>query len=364
MIAPLLEVEGVKKWFPVRGGLLRASALRVRAVDGVSFNIRRGEVLGLVGESGCGKSTLARVIMQLLPPTAGTVRFEGVEIDNVRGAAQRAIRKRMQMVFQDPYSSLNPRLTVGAALREVLHVHDVLPRGEIGGRISELLRMVGLNDFHARRYPHEFSSGQRQRIGIARALAVGPLFLVCDEPVSALDVSIQAQILNLLADLREALALTYLFISHDLAVVRHVADRIAVMYLGRLVELGEAEEVIHAPRHPYTRALLASAPVADPDAVRVRPALGTDVPSPVNLPEGCTFHTRCPEAFAECRRVIPDFADLHDGHRVSCLRYDACWPSGVTRSADSNHAAAGEQAAAGGHAAAGDHFVTVSERDV
>ncbi|MDX9758890.1 MAG: ABC transporter ATP-binding protein [Bacteroidota bacterium] len=332
--SPLLEVDGVKKWFPVRGGPLRASTPQVRAVDGVRFCIQRGEVLGLVGESGCGKSTLARVIMQLLPLTAGTVRFEGKDISTVRGAAQCAIRKRMQMVFQDPYSSLNPRLTVGAALREVLHVHEIVPRAEIGGRISALLQMVGLNDFHARRYPHEFSSGQRQRIGIARALAVEPLFLVCDEPVSALDVSIQAQILNLLSDLREALSLTYLFISHDLAVVRHVADRIAVMYLGRLVELGDTEAIIRAPRHPYTRALLASAPIADPDVVRVRPMLGTDVPSPVNLPDGCTFHTRCPEAFADCKRVVPDFAEVADGHRVSCLLHDACWPDGATRDPD------------------------------
>jgi oligopeptide/dipeptide ABC transporter ATP-binding protein len=243
----------------------------------------------------------------------------------------RTLRKKMQMVFQDPFSSLNPRMTVGSALSEVLHVHNVLPRAEAAERISSLLNMVGLSDFHARRYPHEFSSGQRQRIGIARALAVEPLFLVCDEPVSALDVSIQAQILNLLADLREALDLTYLFISHDLSVVRHISDRIAVMYLGRLVELGPVEDVIASPRHPYSRALLASAPVADPDFVRVRPPLGSDAPGPIDIPEGCAFHTRCSEVFADCRHVKPRMASETNGHQVSCLKYDASWPSETPR---------------------------------
>ena len=333
MNSPLLEVEGLKKWFPVRSGMLRAAKSHVRAVDGVSFCIRRGEVLGLVGESGCGKSTLGRVILQLQPPTEGKVLFEGEDITRIHKKQMRTLRKKMQIVFQDPYSSLNPRMTVGSALREVLHVHDLLPRVQAEERISELLRMVGLNDFHARRYPHEFSSGQRQRIGIARALAVQPLFIVCDEPVSALDVSIQAQILNLLADLREALDLTYLFISHDLAVVRHVADRIAVMYLGRLVELGSVEGMIAAPLHPYTSALLASAPVADPDVVRERPPLGSDVPSPVNIPDGCTFHTRCPEAFADCRRVVPLLAEHRREHLVSCLKYKVCWPEGEAQAA-------------------------------
>jgi oligopeptide transport system ATP-binding protein len=326
---PLLEVENLKKWFPMRSGLLRTTVQHVRAVDGVSFHIDKGEVLGLVGESGCGKSTLGRVLLQLIPPTEGSVIFQGQDITRIGSREMRSLRKKMQMVFQDPYSSLNPRMTVGSALREVLHVHDVLPRTELAERISHLLNMVGLNDFHARRYPHEFSSGQRQRIGIARALAVDPQFLVCDEPVSALDVSIQAQILNLLADLREALDLTYLFISHDLSVVRHISDRIAVMYLGRLVELGPVEDVITSPRHPYSRALLASAPVADPDFIRVRPPLGSDVPSPVNIPEGCSFHTRCSEAFADCRHVTPRMASEANGHQVSCLKYDASWPPGT-----------------------------------
>jgi oligopeptide transport system ATP-binding protein len=323
---PLIEVEGLRKWFPVRSGLLRTARQHVRAVDGVSLCIRRGEVLGLVGESGCGKSTLGRVILQLLPQTDGRVLFEGRDTSRISKQQMRELRKQMQIVFQDPYSSLNPRLTVGSALREVLLVHNVIPRSEVGDRISGLLRMVGLNDFHARRYPHEFSSGQRQRIGIARALAVEPLFLVCDEPVSALDVSIQAQILNLLADLREALDLTYLFITHDLAVVRHVADRIAVMYLGQIVEIGPVASVSSSPKHPYARALLAAAPVVDPDRVRTQPMLGSDVPSPIDIPDGCAFHTRCPEAFADCRAVTPiPWTDTND-HRVSCLKYPDCWP--------------------------------------
>ena len=327
----LLEARKIRKWFPVRGGILRRARSHVHAVDDVSFCIRRGEVLGLVGESGCGKSTLGRVLLQIVPATDGTVLFENEDITRIGRIRLRELRKHMQIVFQDPFSSLNPRLTVGSALREVLLVHGIVPRSEVGSRIAELLRMVGLNDFHARRYPHEFSSGQRQRIGIARALAVEPSFLVCDEPVSALDVSIQAQILNLLSDLRAALDLTYLFISHDLAVVRHIADRIAVMYLGRLVELGPVEAVMADALHPYTRTPLASAPVPDPDHVRVRPPLGTEVPSPIDIPSGCPFHTRCPEVFAECRTVVPLFAEARDGHLVSCLKYDICRPASVPR---------------------------------
>ncbi|MFZ1731507.1 MAG: oligopeptide/dipeptide ABC transporter ATP-binding protein [Bacteroidota bacterium] len=331
MTSALLEVENLKKWFPVRTGLLRGTRHLVRAVDGVSFKINKGEVLGLVGESGCGKSTLGRVLLQLLPPTDGRVYFQQQDITRISKQEMRILRKKMQIVFQDPYSSLNPRMTVGSALHEVLHVHKLLPPAEEAERISSLLNMVGLNDFHARRYPHEFSSGQRQRIGIARALAVEPLFLVCDEPVSALDVSIQAQILNLLADIREALDLTYLFISHDLSVVRHISDRIAVMYLGRLVELGPVEDVVASPMHPYSKALMASAPVADPDFVRNRPPLNSDVPSPVNIPDGCAFHTRCSEAFADCRHVIPRMASDANGHQVSCLKYDASWPPETSR---------------------------------
>ncbi|MBR9978959.1 MAG: ABC transporter ATP-binding protein [Bacteroidetes bacterium] len=327
----LLKVEHLRKWFPIRRGFFRSSIHYVRAVDDVSFRIRRGEVLGLVGESGCGKSTLGRVVLQLLTPTEGHVLFRGENITHIGKQEMRRLRKEMQMVFQDPFSSLNPRMTVGSALREVLHVHHIVPSKQIPDRINELLRMVGLNDFHARRYPHEFSSGQRQRIGIARALAVEPIFLVCDEPVSALDVSIQAQILNLLADLREALNLTYLFISHDLSVVRHVSNRIAVMYLGRLVEIGPVDQVINAPRHPYTRALLASVPIPDPGQVRIRPPLGSDVPSPADVPSGCAFHTRCPEAFAECRTVRPLLAAESEGHNVSCLKYPNSWDTAIAR---------------------------------
>lgn len=326
MNASLVEVRDVKKWFPVNTGVFGRVTQYVRAVDGVSFRIRKGEVLGLVGESGCGKSTLGRVILHLLPPTSGSVLFEGRDIVHLNRSELRRLRRHMQMVFQDPFSSLNPRVTVGSTLREVLHVHDIVPKEEMGSKINALLRMVGLNDFHARRYPHEFSSGQRQRIGIARALALEPRFLVCDEPVSALDVSIQAQILNLLAELRDALDLTYLFISHDLSVVRHISDRIAVMYLGRLVEIGDVEAVHRNPLHPYSRVLLAAAPVPDPDRRRTHPSIGSEVPRPVSIPDGCPFHTRCPDAFEDCRHVTPVLATHREQHAVSCLKYDSSWP--------------------------------------
>jgi len=324
--APLVEVRDVKKWFPVNSGFFGRATEFVRAVNGVTFCIRRGEVLGLVGESGCGKSTLGRVILHLLTPTSGNVLFEGRDVVHLSRSDLRGMRRHMQMVFQDPFSSLNPRMTVGSTLREVLHVHDIVPKEEMGDKINALLRMVGLNDFHARRYPHEFSSGQRQRIGIARALALEPRFLVCDEPVSALDVSIQAQILNLLAELREALDLTYLFISHDLSVVRHISDRIAVMYLGRLVEIGDVEAVHRDPLHPYSRALMAAAPVPDPEQKRSPSTIGCEVPSPVNIPTGCPFHTRCPDVFEDCRHVTPVLAEYREQHAVSCLKYDPCWP--------------------------------------
>ncbi len=327
MSLPLVEVNELKKWFPTRSSLFSRSVQHVRAVDGVSFRIQRGEVVGLVGESGCGKSTLGRLILHLLHPTAGSVRFDGRDIVDLRRRDLRLLRKSMQMIFQDPYSSLNPRMTVGSALREVLHVHELATRATMKARIDELLSMVGLNSFHARRYPHEFSSGQRQRIGIARALAVEPRFLVCDEPVSALDVSIQAQILNLLQDLREALDLTYLFISHDLAVIRHIADRIAVMYLGRIVEIGAVEDVLHEPRHPYTEALLAAAPVPDPEHARKASRIGCDVPSPMNVPPGCPFHTRCPEMFSDCRQIVPRLGNLPDGRRVACLKFAESYPA-------------------------------------
>jgi peptide/nickel transport system ATP-binding protein len=331
--APLVDIRDLKKWFPVRRGLFSRSLGFIRAVDGVTFSIARGEVLGLVGESGCGKSTLGRLILHLQTPTDGVVYMDGVDVTRIPRRDLKRFRQRAQLVFQDPYSSLNPRLTVGSALREVLQVHDIVPKTEVNERVGALLRMVGLNEFHARRYPHEFSSGQRQRIGIARALAVGPSFLVCDEPVSALDVSIQAQILNLLTDLRTQLHLTYLFISHDLTVVQHVSDRIAIMYLGRIVEIGPTDDIINRPLHPYTQVLLASIPIADPTILRKPPELKRELPNPLHLPSGCSFHTRCPQATEHCRRVTPELRADSRGHEVSCLLYDASWPEGSSRPA-------------------------------
>ncbi len=325
--ATLVDVRDLKKWYPVRRGLFSRSLGHIRAVDGVTFTIRRGEVLGLVGESGCGKSTLGRLILHLQSPTAGVVYFDGVDVTRTPKRDLRRFRQRAQLVFQDPYSSLNPRLTVGSALREVLLVHNIVQKNEVGEKVGALLRMVGMNDFHARRYPHEFSSGQRQRIGIARALALGPSFLVCDEPVSALDVSIQAQILNLLSDLRAQLQLTYLFISHDLTVVQHMSDRIAIMYLGRIVEIGPVDKIMDNPRHPYTQVLLASVPIADPEVLRKPPELRHELPNPLQMPSGCTFHTRCPQATEQCRRYVPELRPLETGHEVSCLLYKCSWPS-------------------------------------
>mgnify|MGYP002349880774 CR=1 FL=1 len=316
---PLIETRVLRKWYPVRGSLCSRVRGHVRAVDDVSLGIRRGEVLGLVGESGCGKSTLGRLMLRLLQPTSGRVLFDGLDVEQIVAQDVLGFRRRAQIVFQDPYSSLNPRLTVGSMLREVLHVHGIAPRQDIPERIAILLRMVGLNDFHARRYPHEFSGGQRQRIGIARALAVDPVFLVCDEPVSALDVSIQAQILNLLTELQQQLTLTYLFISHDLSVVQHVSHRIAIMYLGRIVELGEVDRVMNHPLHPYTRMLLDAAPVADPRAVRKKPPIVQDMLHPLDLPAGCSFRPRCSSARPECATYAPSLVSLHDAHAVSCF---------------------------------------------
>lgn len=326
---PILDVQRVTKWFPVRRGVFRMLLGYVQAVTSVSFTMQKGEILGLVGESGCGKSTLARIILHLQKTTAGRVLFEGKDWSEASRKELKAFRRQMQIVFQDPYSSLNPRMSVGAMLREVQSVHDIVPPEEIPARTELLLNVVGLNTFHANRYPHEFSSGQRQRIGIARALAVRPRFIVCDEPVSALDVSIQAQIINLLMDLQQKYELTYLFISHDLSVVRHISDRIAVMYLGRIVEIGPADEVTSQPLHPYTQALIASAPVPDPRRSIARVELKGEVPSPISVPPGCPFHTRCPQVFADCLHVTPQLNTVVDDHSVSCLLYEESWPKEI-----------------------------------
>ena len=321
MTAPLLEVEGLAKLYPIRrGAIISREVGAVRAVDGISFSLGRGETLALVGESGCGKSTTARLVLRLIEPTAGSVRFEGEDITRLDGLALRKLRRRMQIVFQDPFASLNPRMTVGAILEEPLLVHRVGDRASRQARVAELLSLVGLAPYQAARYPHEFSGGQRQRIGIARALAVEPALIVCDEPVSALDVSIQAQVVNLLKDLQARLGLSYLFIAHDLAVVKHVADRVAVMYLGRIVEIGTRAQVFADPRHPYTRVLLAAIPRPDPHRARAVQVAGGDVPSPANVPPGCRFHTRCSFVIDRCRVEDPALHPLAIGHAVACHR--------------------------------------------
>ncbi len=325
---PLLEVQGLRVHFPLRGSpgaVLRGQREVLRAVDGVSFVLQRGETLGLVGESGCGKSSMGRAILQLQRPTAGRVVLQGQELTHLHGEALRRMRRSMQMVFQDPYASLNPRMTIGETIGEVLQVHR-LRRGRVATaqRVQELLELVGLNASLINRAPHEFSGGQRQRIGIARALAAEPLFVVCDEPVSALDVSIQAQIMTLLQTLQTHLGLTYLFIAHDLSIVRHISDRVAVMYLGKLVELAPAETLYHTPMHPYTWALLSAIPIPDPQVERQRQRiiLAGDVPNPLHPPSGCAFHTRCPVAIEHCMVEEPPFAEVAPGHRVACWRAD------------------------------------------
>jgi oligopeptide/dipeptide ABC transporter ATP-binding protein len=325
----LLEVRGLVKHFPIRKGLFARQVGAVRAVDGVSFWVREGRTLGLVGESGSGKTTTGRTLLRLIEPTAGVARFEGENIFDLDAGELRRLRRRAQIVFQDPFGSLNPRMTVGDMLREVLAVHD-LARGQAAeARVRELLEVVGLSPRHSDRYPHEFSGGQRQRIGIARALSVEPRFIVCDEPVSALDVSVQAQVLNLLQDLQQQLSLTYLFIAHDLSVVEHVSDWIAVMYLGRIVELGEARDVVGAPRHPYTRALLSAVPVAEPSRARNRIVLRGDVPSPSNPPPGCPFHPRCqhPLKDAECAQLVPPLAEKAPRQFAACIKERSWTPS-------------------------------------
>jgi len=319
--APLLEVRDLAVHFPVLRGFLRRRVGAVRAVDGVSFDVGRGETFGLVGESGSGKTTVARAVLRLETPTAGTVRFEGEDLAGLGREALRLRRRHMQMIFQDPFSSLNPRMSVGAIVREPLDVHGIGEDGERNERVAGVLERVGLEARSAWLYPHELSGGQRQRVGIARALATGPRLIVADEPISALDVSIQAQIVNLLEDLKEELGLTYLFIAHDLSMVRHVCDRVGVLYLGRLVETGTRDDVFGSPRHPYTRALLSSIPVPDPEG-RPAPAapLEGDVPSPAAPPAGCRFHTRCPFAVERCRTEDPAWGDAGPTHRVACHR--------------------------------------------
>jgi len=305
----------------VSSGFLGRQVGLVRAVDGVSFTIRRGETLGLVGESGCGKTTTGRCILQLERPTSGSVRFDGQELTTHSPAALRAVRRRIQVIFQDPYSSLNPRMTVSQIVGEPLLVHRLVPDADAqAARVQELLRQVGLLPQHGRRYPHELSGGQRQRVGIARALALEPSLIICDEPVSALDVSIQAQIINLLEDLQRELGLTYLFVAHDLSVVRHISDRVVVMYLGRIVEIADRQALYEAPRHPYTQALLSAVPIPDPvvEAQRERVVLAGEVPSPLHPPHGCAFHPRCPIAVEDCHRIRPDLRDLGAGHQAAC----------------------------------------------
>jgi oligopeptide/dipeptide ABC transporter ATP-binding protein len=306
------------KHFPASEGVWSRSRLSVKAVDGVDLDIRRGQTLGLVGESGSGKTTTGRCIVRLIEPTAGEVRFDGVDLLSLGRRPLRALRKRLQIIFQDPYSSLNPRMRVRSIVGEPLAIHRLAPRRERRQRVAELLRLVGLDPAAMDRYPREFSGGQRQRIGIARALAVQPELVVCDEPVSALDVSVQAQVINLLQDLQERFALSYLFIAHDLSVVEHISDRVAVMYLGRICEAAPRDALYGDPRHPYTQALLSAAPVPEPGARRERAVLKGEPPSPVDPPSGCRFHTRCPVAVAECSRVEPPLVDIGGNHRVAC----------------------------------------------
>jgi oligopeptide/dipeptide ABC transporter ATP-binding protein len=318
MRGPLLEVNGLKKHFPIRRGLLGRVSGHVYAVDGISFTIGEGETLGLVGESGCGKSTAAKSIMKLIEPTAGEIKLRGARIDQLRPSAMRPYRRELQFVFQDPYSSLNPRLSVGAIVGEPLANYRIAAGSELKDRVIAILAKVGLRADAMERYPHEFSGGQRQRIGIARALAINPRLIICDEPVSALDVSVQAQVVNLLKDLQKEFRLSYLFVAHDLAVVENISHRIAVMYLGKIVELTDRQSLFSAPLHPYTEALLSAVPLPDPDAPRRRIILSGDVPSPINPPTGCRFHTRCPYAEARCRVEEPAMREVKPGHLVAC----------------------------------------------
>ncbi|MEX0787894.1 MAG: ABC transporter ATP-binding protein [Anaerolineales bacterium] len=318
----LLQVRNLVKYFPVRGGVLQRVQAWVQAVDDVSFSVREGETLGLVGESGCGKTTVGRTLLRLIEPTDGHVYFNGVDVFALRGQKLQEMRRNMQIIFQDPYSSLDPRMPIGESVAEGLKIHNIGTARERQELVIDTLRKVGLEDYHARRYPHEFSGGQRQRIGIARALALRPEFIVCDEPVSALDVSIQSQVLNILRDLQDVFHLTYLFIAHNLSVVEHISDRVAVMYLGKVVELASREELFRNPLHPYTQALMSAIPLADPTIRRERIILKGDVPSPLNPPRGCRFHPRCPVAMDHCAVQEPEFKEVSQDHWVACWRIE------------------------------------------
>jgi peptide/nickel transport system ATP-binding protein/oligopeptide transport system ATP-binding protein len=318
----LVEVKNLVKYFPVRGGLLQRVVAQVQAVENVNFTIKAGETLGLVGESGCGKTTVGRTLLRLIPATSGEVRFDGKSVFDANPRELKALRRDMQIIFQDPFSSLDPRMPVGESIGEGLLVHGMTNRKQRFEIVIDTLRKVGLEDYHARRYPHEFSGGQRQRIGIARALALRPKFIVCDEPVSALDVSIQAQVLNILRELQSEFNLTYLFIAHNLSVVEHISDRVAVMYLGKMVELADRDELYRNPLHPYTQALMSAIPIPDPNLKRERIILKGDVPSPLRPPSGCRFHPRCPVALEHCSREEPEFREVSPGHWVACWRVE------------------------------------------
>ncbi|MFS0862705.1 ABC transporter ATP-binding protein [Fredinandcohnia sp. 179-A 10B2 NHS] len=321
MTEPLLQVSDLKKYFPIRGGVLGKKVGDVKAVDGLSFFVNKGETLGIVGESGCGKSTTGRLILRLLEPTEGKVLFNNQDVTTLSNSDMRKLRRDMQIIFQDPYASLNPRHTVEKILEEPLIVHGIGDKKERKRRVIEMLEVVGLSSYHAKRYPHQFSGGQRQRIGIAKALMTNPSLIIADEPVSALDVSIQSQVLNLMEDLQKEYGLTYIFIAHDLGVVRHISDRVGVMYLGRLIELTESEKLYENPLHPYTRALLDAVPIPDPDYKKETTGISGEIPSPSNPPAGCAFHTRCSECMEICKTTRPEFKEVEDGHFVACHLY-------------------------------------------